>query len=363
MGIINKTTIIGFWVAVLLFQLNAAAQMKITHVRTVSLEVHEPHFGLPFMIGEMPGLLDGKSALIHLFEKDGKLMNAIGQRGLGPGEMMVPIHVCTANGLVVVSDFQRTGLHVFKHQKKDLRFDRFIPADGQPFASAISGNTLYVMGSWYDGAKWWWMREYDLLQRRPAPRGVISREAVQQMTNARSVKNAEKYGVLGITGACSTNKNQIFATRGDDLQVVGHDRKTGKQWAMGQSSRYFRTPDVTSQMKAAFDARDHSRMLKERQKLCVITALEATQEYVYLLFTTPMVRVGESCTILQRYSHQGEFLGEIVFSDHFPQKKKGMRQYILQTVHTGSGEKIYAMEMVEYDDDSRDHLIHEIIIK
>lgn len=344
--------------------------VEITVVRTIELELPDSYgMGFAAVAGDYFLLADAKEGNILIFDKQGKFLSAQGRKGVGPGEMLVPYKMAYKNGYILVSDIMRMGFHRFKLENEKLTEPDFVKLPFHPRDIDWLNEKALVIGYFQEaGGKIGWAQVVPMSGKDHPVSSIISREKVLGLSAEQERKVTVSRESLGAPDLITVSGSMIFTCWGGKMRIVARNQENGKEYVFGESGLFYEEPVDTKELEKLYHLQERADKVKvseEQNKKCIITSLAATKMNLFLTFQSPVHRNNYVKNhVLQKYAHDGTFLGEKELSSFFNRNTANEHDVVILGLDNVRDEALFLLEYLEIsEDESRKILIHNIQIK
>lgn len=325
-------------------------------------------YGYCISAGDYYLMSDVRAGQILFFDHQGRYVSTQSQKGLGPGEMLMPAILSYRHGNLLVSDIQRQGVHYFKLHEDRLAEAVFIKLNYTPTDIVLTELGAFVVGH-LGGAGDSWALFVDLLKKEFPIHTVIKRDAVLGKQEGNDRRQVIRRAAVSANALCAETSDMFFTCWGGRMRIVGCNLKTKKQIVFGHPGQYFKEIKDSSDLEKKYNSSGNSRAervryFEELEKICAIECLVATKKSLYALFKTPFAsKNGNKTHVLQRYSHDGVFLSETVLSFLFHKNEIGNQSFSIQAKDDKRDDVLMVLESVEFQDGTIKRFINDIAIK
>lgn len=338
--------------------------MEIDLIRSIQLHVPETYTYGTFGNGQkLFFLTDVKNAKLIMFKGDGTVTREYGEKGVGPKEFLSPVKVYSGHHLMLVGDYMHLGVHILGFEKGNIFSHDFMKLEYVPEDMCIIGDMLVVLGYWNDGERAWWARGFHKKKGNKEPEPLITQEFVMGISDEESRKNGINYSSLGASNLCTSAGTKIFTCWGGRMRVVTLDLKDRKLGEFGNTGKYFVTPQATEPLKNALLSGDYKRCMELTKRMCRIESIAASERFFYLTYRTGALNKKQMSTILQQYTHDGVYKGEIILSDIFPVRDVEWNYLIVNAQDEKRDDEMVIYQQYEDLDGERTYLVHQVKIK
>lgn len=322
-------------------------------------------------VGKHILIADVKEGNLVLFDKKGNLLSTSGSKGVGPGEMLTPLKMAFRNGFVLVSDIMRMGIHRFRLENEKLTEPTFIKLMFTPLDIEWANDDALVVGYHQGAAKVGWAQLVSLKDKGHAVTSLISREKVLGMSAEKERAVTVRNESLAASYLVTVCEPMVFTCWGGRMRIVARNLESGKEYVFGENGRFYREPADTKALEKIYalhaqgSVADEAKERDERDKLCLINSMAATQNSLFVGFQSPAPKnKNVKNTVLQQYNHEGRLIGDIVLSSFFERENIEEQDIMVQAFDDHRDGELLVMEYVVPSDEAPLRmLIHTIQVK
>ena len=255
---------------------------------------------------------DQKAGDIKIYDNKGNLVKVWGRRGPGPNEFLYPMYCDYQKPYFILMDYGKSKLMVFK-KDRELDYKKLseslIVALGYDF-KFVHKEKILISGYKADSNG----KEYGLYFFNPQtgkPTFILPAYEKYGYSSQREYKSnyITKIAPIGIGGYCDYSKQNVYFAWMGNLKILKTDIATKKISYFGKQSGNYIRPRVTPRLLKLYNER--SRELKfEMQKFSYVTGIFTDDKFVALTYANFKRDVDGWQTIIQLYTHDGDFLVE-----------------------------------------------------
>jgi len=351
-----------FFCCLMMLVMSPLRAIKIEVQRTVKLDVPEEYtIGNAYAISEGRFImLDAREGQALLYNKEGKKIRTIGRSGVGPGEMLVPIALTERNGLVLISDLMRQGVHLFRLEENDMKVIDFLKVGTNPDSICILGDWVVCLGYWFESGKNWWAKGFKLDEKQNKGHCILTQEQVLGMSDEIARSRIEERAAIGALNLCTAYGSRFYTCWGGHMRIVFWDDDVKTLKVFGTQGSYYEKPLASKRLLQYYQRRNDKAMEEEYKKLNKIKSMAATREAFYLLFDKKSVQ--PAITVLQKYSVKGDFLGETVLTDVFKSLGDEDSYFTVGCIAEKDKDTLYIVQIDETFDGKRTRQVHFITV-
>lgn len=255
---------------------------------------------------------DHKAGDIKIYDNKGNLVKVWGRKGPGPNEFFSPIYCDYRAPYLVLMDYGKSKLFVFK-KEKGLNFRKFseslIVSLGYDIKFMDPGKIL-ISGYKADPAG----KSYDLYFFNPQSTKstlILPSQEKYGYSSYREYKKiySTKIAPIGIGGYCDYSGQNIYFAWEGNLKIIKINSDTKEIHCFGRKTENYITPRATPVLLKLY--KERGRQLKfEMQKYSFVTGIFTDDGFVALTYATFRKDIEGWQTIVQLYTPTGKFLIE-----------------------------------------------------
>jgi hypothetical protein len=259
-------------------------------------------------------VFDSKSSNIKVYNGAGKLVNIFGRKGMGPDEFVKPYLSAYKEPFVVVGDFGRNHIFIYKRiGKYNFEFiQKFLCMEMSHDLSLIDDSKLIIVGYKRNkDLKSYHLFEYDLKNQQYDL--ILPTEISYGLNSFKIFRKVydEKISYIGPFQYIDFFDDIIYLVWTGDINIVKIDRKTKKYTFFGKKTKEYVKPYVTPEIRKAYRERKSKIIFRARTEMSYVRDIFVLKSRkVGLIYVGPFKKGKGMKVILQLYSDNGEFINE-----------------------------------------------------
>jgi hypothetical protein len=259
---------------------------------------------------------DYNAGNIKIYESNGKLINVLGRKGVGPNEFVKPTFCFFDEGKFGVMDWGIRKIFIYDRigQTKDFKRVKEISCFSLGTGIHLRNDKLFVSG-YRPNEK---SKPFDLYYIDLANNQINLLLPSYKKYGLKSFDEYEtKYrrqpdiGVIGIGGWFDLHEDDVYFAWEGDLRIIKQNIRTGEVSYFGRKSANYVKPYATKKLINSISTRDFKTTQQEKAKMSFVRSIFTSKKHVLLVYEGPVKNDKNPGFMIQFYMFNGDFVEEI----------------------------------------------------
>jgi hypothetical protein len=263
---------------------------------------------------------DYKAGNVKIYDNNGKLVSVFGRKGYGPGEFVKPAYCCyeEKEGKFGVLDYGARKIFIYKRKGK-TDFVRVQEANCLAAGNDIqlTNNKLLISGYKSSPDR----KHYDLYCIDLTNNQTTYLLPSYYKYDLKSFHEFESQFIkkdylsaIGIYGWFDTHGDYVYLVWEGDLRIIMINMKSWKLSFFGEKTTQYIKPFASKRLLEGNRTRNSEIVRSEKDKMSYVRDIFTNSKHVLVVYEGPIKKDKPSNFILQFYTLDGNFLGEIPIS-------------------------------------------------
>ena len=305
---------------VLLYFFTSLVAIEIKPLREIKLSEDEETFlkwPRSFIVTEddMFFIFDSKASNIKIYNAAGKLLKIFGRHGMGPNEFIKPSLSSYKEPYLAIGDYGRKTIFIYKRKSRDsLEFIRkFFCLGMANDIHLVDDNKLLICG--YKEAtnrKKYKLYEYDFINNHY--QYILANEIAYGYKSYQKFRHdyLDRISYIGAVHYFDYTNDYIYLVWKGDLKIIKIDRRTKKYDDFGHKTENFVKPQVTPEIRKAYDERKNRLIYQLRKEMSFVKDIFVLKSNnIGVIYVGPFKKDKQGWVVLQVYSGEGIFVKEL----------------------------------------------------
>ena len=259
---------------------------------------------------------DYKAGDIKVYESNGKIVNILGKKGVGPNEFVKPTFCFFDEGKFGVMDWGIRKIFIYDRIGNTKNFKRVKEIRCFSLGTEIHlrSNKLLVSGYTPDKNS----KPFDLYYIDLASNQTNLLLPSYEKYGLKSFDEYEtKYrrqpdiGAIGIGGWFDVHEDDVYFVWEGDLKIIKQNIRTRELSYFGKKTVNYVKPYATKKLINSLRTRDFKTIQQEKSKMSYVRSIFTSKKYVLLIYESTVKKKKNPVFIIQFYMFNGDFLEEI----------------------------------------------------